>query len=139
MSTGSGLAMSTPASRSRSSGSLEQPAWRNPRYSPQFLVPAVEHALGERDGGRQAGRVLVDVEGPVEVRNPQALERQLLVDHEIGSEVGLQQFAVDVLETPGRSAVHRVPTSSCVIFSNSANIVCRMMVARMPSISRLIR
>ncbi len=74
----------------------------------QFLAPAAEHALGECDRGRQAGRVLVDVEGPVEVRNPQTLEGQFLVQREIGSEVGLQQLLGRYPSAPARSAVRRV-------------------------------
>src|SRR4051812_1327054 len=40
----------------------------------EFAVGAVEDALAEGDGGAQAGGVLVDVEGAVEVGDAQALK-----------------------------------------------------------------
>ena len=53
----------------------------------QFALAAADDALGQGDRRRQAGGVLVDVERPIEVRNAEALQRQLVVEREIGAEV----------------------------------------------------
>ena len=105
-STAAGCSMSTPASRSRSSGSFEQPPLRKSQIVVEFLAAAAEHAVGQGDRGRHAGGVLVDVERPVEVRDPQAFQVQLVVEREVGAEVELQQLAVDLLEA-GRASAAR--------------------------------
>jgi hypothetical protein len=44
------------------------------------------------------GGVLVDVEGPIEVGNAEALEGELVVECEVGAEVLFEQLAIDRLE-----------------------------------------
>ena len=103
VSTGSGCSMSTPASRSRSSGYFEQPALQEAEIvAASSRWPPLRHALGQGDRRRQAGGVLVDVKRAIEMRNAEALQRQLVVDHEIGAEVRFQQLAVHALEAVDR-------------------------------------
>jgi hypothetical protein len=65
------------------------------------------------------------------VWDPQALELELIVDDKIRPEIGIEKPWM-------RSRVSGWPASAeaWVSRSNSANIVCRTIVARMPSISR---
>ena len=58
-------------------------------------VAGFEHLAGEGDGGAHAGGVLVDVKRAVEMRDAQALEVELRVEGEAGSEIGDQQFVVN--------------------------------------------
>ena len=58
---------------------------RGSRPAPACRRSATRSRQGDRR--RQAGGVLVDVERPVEVRDAEALERQLVVDREVRAEV----------------------------------------------------
>jgi len=71
----------------------------------QFGLAAAQHALRQRDGRRHAGRVLVNVKRPIEMRDAQALERQLVVEREVRAEVFFQQFAIDRLERLDRQGL----------------------------------
>ena len=62
----------------------------------QLGAASLQHALAEGDRRRQSGGVLVDVKGPVEMRDPQTLQRQLLVDRKVGTEILFQQLTVDI-------------------------------------------
>ena len=69
------------------------------------------------------------------MRNAEALEFELRIDRESRTEIGVEQLPVETLI---RSSVSGSPASAeaWLFCSNSANIVCRTIVARIESISR---
>ena len=64
VSTGAGLVMSTPASFKQVERVLRAAAFEERQVVVQFRLAAADDALAQRDRGRQAGGVLVDVERP---------------------------------------------------------------------------
>ncbi len=59
-------------------------------------VAGFEDLAGEGDGGAHAGGILIDVERAVEMRDAQALEVELRIEGEVRTEVGDEEFAVDL-------------------------------------------
>ena len=62
-------------------------------------VTGFEHLPGKRYCRGNSGRILVNIKGAIKVRNPESFELQFGIDGKVGSKIGIQQFAVDFLET----------------------------------------
>ena len=71
------------------------------------------HPFGEGDRGRQSGGILVDVERAVEVGDPQALQFELVVDDEPGSEIGIEQSPVETADVLERQRLAGFGRSVC--------------------------
>src|SRR5581483_6026543 len=57
------------------------------------------------DGGGNAGRVLVNIKGVVEMRNAQAFEVQLRIEREVFGKIGFEQLVIFGLEDVERQRV----------------------------------
>ena len=126
--------MSTPALAQQIEGLLGAAAFEEAEVVVEFLFAAVDDALAECDGGAEAGGVFVDVERAVEMGDAEAFQFEFGVDAR--NRGRSRDPAVCGIRLRRVSTVSGSPASTraWVIFSNSANIVWRMIVPRMPSI-----
>ena len=58
--------------------------------------------FGERDRGRNSGRIFVNVKRAVEMRDAQAFQIEFGIEHELGAEISLEQRAIFALENVER-------------------------------------